>query len=29
MALVTKDNVGKALNTAPAPFTPYENPFKK
>lgn len=29
VALVTKDNVGEALKTAPAPFAPYENPFKK
>ena len=29
VALVTKDNVGEALKTAPAPFSPYENPFKK
>jgi ABC-type sugar transport system substrate-binding protein len=29
VALVTKENVGEALKTAPAPFAPYENPFKK
>jgi ribose transport system substrate-binding protein len=29
VALVTKDNVGEALKAAPAPFAPYENPFKK
>ena len=29
VALVTKDNVGEALKAAPAPFAPYDNPFKK
>ncbi|MFF2298503.1 substrate-binding domain-containing protein [Arthrobacter sp. NPDC058127] len=29
VALVTKDNVGEALKSAPAPFAPYDNPFKK
>lgn len=29
VALVTKENVGQALQAAPAPFAPYENPFKK
>jgi ribose transport system substrate-binding protein len=29
VALVTKDNVADALKTAPAPFMPFENPFKK
>jgi ribose transport system substrate-binding protein len=29
VALVTKENVADALKTAPAPFMPFENPFKK
>jgi ABC-type sugar transport system substrate-binding protein len=29
VALVTKENVGEALKAAPAPFSAYENPFKK
>jgi ribose transport system substrate-binding protein len=29
VALVTKDNVADALKAAPAPFMPFENPFKK